>query len=113
MKKQIEIQVEQTVIRGERYLKITGLKCKAYDELPRRYLNEYPYCHMSEETVVIQTSNTSHADREYIKINNVYTPKAFDHLIQLFKQCAARLREINHQIEKETEGWDKLITHII
>lgn len=102
--KKCSITYKQVVIRGEKYVEITGLYgFKTSDELPRAYI-------MSLESVYLSDYNKSRLNKyngaSFVEVGTKYKAHDYNTILDTLKIAAQKLHEINKKLAIENAGWE-------
>lgn len=102
--KKCSITYKQIIVRGEKYVEITGLYgFKLFDELPRAYTLSLESVYLSE---YYKGRLNKYNSDTLIEVGAKYKVHDYKTILDTLKIAAQKLHEINAKLEIENADWD-------
>jgi len=98
----VNLDGEEIICNNTKAFRVESLEAKTIYELPRDYIQDYPYFYKTNTRIVIYTDlNTFYEIRK----DGIYTEDDFEELRKLIVMSLTRYNIIKNKLKEEANGW--------
>lgn len=112
----IHVKVEKIIVRGERKIKVLGLKALESSDLPKAYTDNKDidrcYYHASYNCIY-HIPRGSATGSTLLQEQSIVDEQRLDHILSVLKKCGENLHETNKKLKKENKDWHGVVGYVI
>lgn len=112
----IHIKVKKIIVRGEKKIKVLGLKALESSDLPEAYTanKDIDRCwyHASYNCIYHVPIGSSIGDI-LLREQHIVDEQRLDHILSVLRKCGENLHETNKKLKKENKDWHGVVGYVI